>query len=55
VLAHPCGIKQKCHKDEPLFRIYFLAAVQFGSVISTRRFFALPASAPASAMGLVFP
>src|ERR1700724_1158578 len=42
-------------RDEPLSRAYFLAAVQFGSAISTRRFFALPASVALSAIGLVLP
>src|ERR1035441_10686797 len=37
------------------FRAYFECAAQFGSAISTRRFFALPASVALSAIGLVLP
>src|SRR5664280_1202400 len=36
-------------------RTYFECAAQFGSAISTRRFFALPASVALSAIGLVLP
>jgi hypothetical protein len=34
---------------------YFECTAQFGSAISTRRFFALPTSVALSATGLVFP
>src|ERR1035437_5327020 len=37
------------------FRAYFECAAQFGSAISTRRFFPLPASVALSAIGLVLP
>src|SRR5579864_6394015 len=49
-IAHP----HACHQvlRQPA---YFPAAVQFGSAISTRRFFALPASVALSAIGLVLP